>query len=49
MLIITLHYFILVAKMQKKSLDTSPDEVRKFEDGKIEPAIVGDVTIGGAD
>ena len=34
--------------MQKKSLDTSPDEVRKFENGKIELATLGDVTIGGA-
>ena len=27
-----------MAKMQKKNLDTSPDEVRKFENGKIELA-----------
>jgi hypothetical protein len=25
-----------MAKMQKKNLDTSPDEVRKFENGKID-------------
>ena len=35
-----------MAKMQKKNLDTSPDEVRKFENGKIEPVNLGDVTIG---
>jgi hypothetical protein len=27
-----------MAKMQKKSLDTSPDETRTFEKGKIELA-----------
>ena len=37
-----------MAKMQKKNLDTSPDEVRKFENGKIELANLGDVTIGRA-
>jgi hypothetical protein len=37
-----------MAKMQKKNLDTSPDEVRKFENGKIELANLGDVTIGPA-
>jgi hypothetical protein len=30
-------------RMQKKSLDSSPDETRTFEKGKIE---LGDVTIG---
>ena len=34
--------------MQKKNLDTSPDEVRKFDNGKIELATLGDVTIGRA-
>jgi hypothetical protein len=33
-------------KMQKKSLDSSPDETRTFEKGKIELANLGDVTIG---
>jgi mannose-6-phosphate isomerase-like protein (cupin superfamily) len=37
-----------MAKMLKKNLDTSPDEVRKFENGKIELANLGDVTIGRA-
>lgn len=37
-----------MAKMQKKNLDTSPDEVRKIENGKIELANLGDVTIGRA-
>ena len=38
-----------MAKMQKKNLDTSPDEVRRFENGKIEIATLGDVaTIGRA-
>lgn len=32
--------------MQKKSLDTSPDETRTFENGKIELANLSDVTIG---
>jgi quercetin dioxygenase-like cupin family protein len=35
-----------MAKMQKKSLDTSPDETRTFENGKIELANLSDVTIG---
>src|SRR5215204_4656334 len=33
-------------KMQKKSLDSSPDETRTFEKGKIELANLGDITIG---
>jgi hypothetical protein len=33
-------------KMQKKSLDSSPDETRTFEKGKIDFANVDDVTIG---
>ena len=37
-----------MAKMQKKNLNTSPDEVRKFENGKIELANLGNVTIGRA-
>ena len=37
------------AKMQKKSLDSSPDETRIFEKGKIDLAnFSGDVTIGRA-
>ncbi|MGB8641103.1 MAG: cupin domain-containing protein [Nitrososphaeraceae archaeon] len=35
-----------MAKMQKKSLDSSPDETRTFEKGKIELVNLGDVTIG---
>ncbi|MGH9985319.1 MAG: cupin domain-containing protein [Nitrososphaeraceae archaeon] len=38
-----------MAKMQKKNLDSSPDKVRKFENGKIELANLGDVTIGRAE
>ena len=34
--------------MHKKSLDSSPDETRTFEKGKIELAKLGDVTIGRA-
>ena len=34
--------------MQKKSLDSSPDETRKFENGRIELANLGDVVIGRA-
>ena len=37
-----------MAKMLKKNLDISPDEVRKFDNGKIELANLGDVTIGRA-
>jgi uncharacterized protein DUF861 len=37
-----------MAKMQKKNLDTSPDKVLRFENGKIELANLGDVTIGRA-
>ena len=33
-------------KIQKKSLDSSPDETRTFEKGKIDIANLGDVTIG---
>ena len=36
----------MAAKIQKKSLDSSPDETRTFEKGKIELANLGDVTIG---
>jgi hypothetical protein len=32
------------AKMQKKSLDSSPDETRTFEKGKIDVANLGDIT-----
>ena len=35
-------------KIQKKSLDSSPDETRTFEKGKIELVNLGDVTIGRA-
>ena len=34
--------------MQKKSLNSSPDETRTFEKGKIELAYFGDVTVGRA-
>jgi len=37
-----------MTKMQKKSLDSSPDETRTFEKGKIELVNLGDVTIGRA-
>ena len=37
-----------MAKMQKKSLDSSPDETRTFEKGKIDLVNLGDVTIGRA-
>lgn len=37
-----------MAKIQKKNLDSSPDETRTFEKGKIELANLGDVTIGRA-
>ena len=37
------------AKMQKKSLNSSPDQTRTFEKGKIELAnFSGDVTVGRA-
>ena len=35
-----------MAKMQKKNLNTSPEVTRRFENGKIELANLGDVTIG---
>jgi hypothetical protein len=35
-------------KIQKKSLDSSPDETRTFEKGKVELANLGDITIGRA-
>jgi hypothetical protein len=37
-----------MASMQKKSLDSSPDEIRIFEKGKLELVNLGDTTIGGA-
>ena len=37
-----------MTKMQKKSLDSSPDETRTFEKGKIDLVNLGDVTIGQA-
>ena len=36
----------LATKMQKKSLDYSPDETRTFDKGKIELANLGDVVVG---
>ena len=33
-------------RMEKKSLDSSPDETITFEKGKVESAKVGDTTIG---
>ena len=36
------------AKIQKKSLDSAPDETRTFEKGKIELANFDDITIGRA-
>ena len=38
----------MTTKIQKKSLDSSPDETRTFEKGKIDIANLGDVTIGKA-
>ncbi|MGC1133898.1 MAG: hypothetical protein WA941_13815 [Nitrososphaeraceae archaeon] len=35
-------------KIQKKSLDSSPDETQTFEKGKIELVNLGDITIGRA-
>ena len=43
---ITINILIKSAKMQKKSLNSSPDETRTFEKGKIELANLGDVVIG---
>jgi hypothetical protein len=37
-----------MAKIQKKSLDSSPDETRTFEKGKIELVNLGDITMGRA-
>jgi EutQ-like cupin domain len=37
-----------MAIIQKKSLDSSPDETRTFEKGKIELVNLGEVTIGRA-
>jgi hypothetical protein len=37
-----------MTRMQKKSLDSSPDETRTFEKGKIDLVNLGDVTIGRA-
>ena len=36
------------SKIQKKNLDSSPDETRKFEKGKVEIANFGAMTIGRA-
>ena len=35
-----------MTRMQKKSLDTSPDEIRIFENGRVELANFDNVTIG---
>jgi hypothetical protein len=37
-----------MARMQKKNLDSSPDETRTFEKGKVELANLDNVTIGRA-
>ena len=37
-----------LANMQKKNLNSSPDDTRTFDKGKIEVAKLGDVTIGRA-
>lgn len=37
-----------MSRMQRKNLNSSPDEIRKFEKGKIELANLDDVTIGRA-
>jgi hypothetical protein len=36
----------VLKEMQKKSLNSSPDEIVTFEKGKVDIAKVGDVTIG---
>ena len=41
------HNRIEMANLQKKNLD-NPDEVRTFENGKVEIATLGDVVIGRA-
>lgn len=38
-----------MAKIIKKNLDSSPDETRKFEQGKADIATFSDVTIGRAE
>ena len=43
---VTVLFLINLAKMQKKNLDSSPDETRTFEKGKVELVNLGDVTIG---
>jgi mannose-6-phosphate isomerase-like protein (cupin superfamily) len=35
-----------VTRMEKKSLDSSPDETITFEKGKVDVAKVGDISIG---
>ena len=39
-------YSNLMTKLQKKSLDSSPDVTQVFEYGKMELAKFGDITIG---
>ena len=36
------------SKIQKKNLDSSPDDTREFEKGKVEIVNFGDMTIGRA-
>lgn len=42
------YYYVRMSRMQRKNLNSSPDETRKFEKGKIELANLDDVTIGRA-
>ncbi len=37
-----------MAKIQKKNLDSSPDDTREFEKGKVEIVNFGNMTIGCA-
>jgi quercetin dioxygenase-like cupin family protein len=42
------YYLVKMARMQKKNLDSSPDETRTFEKGKVELVNFENVTIGRA-
>jgi|SRR5689334_175214 quercetin dioxygenase-like cupin family protein len=42
------YYLVKMARMQKKNLDSSPDETRTFEKGKVELVNLDNVTIGRA-
>jgi quercetin dioxygenase-like cupin family protein len=42
------YYLVKMSRMQKKNLDSSPDETRTFEKGKVELVNFDNVTIGRA-